>query len=69
MNLGVIVSAVAFSATTALAHGIGALLQKNVGASVTIKKNRDTVIKGTDASGICQIFQKLKRANLVWPHR
>jgi hypothetical protein len=53
MDLGAVVSAiVASGATVALANGVAAWLQKNLGASVTIKKNGETVIKNTNASGI-----------------
>ena len=53
MDLGAVVTAiVASGATAALANGVAAWLQKNLGASVTIKKNGETVIKNTNASGI-----------------
>jgi small-conductance mechanosensitive channel len=61
MDLGTVLTAVVASgAATALANGIAAWLQKNLGASVTIKKNGETVIKGTNASGIALILDKLK---------
>ena len=44
----------------ALANGVAAWLQKNLGAIVTIKKNGETVIKNTNASGIALILDKLK---------
>jgi Effector Associated Constant Component 1 len=61
MDLGTLLTVVVSSgAATALASGIAAWLQKNLGASVTIKKNGETVIKGTNASGIALILDKLK---------
>ena len=61
MDLGTVLTVVVSSgAATALAHGIAAWLQKNLGASVTIKKNGEAIIKGTNASGIALILDKLK---------
>jgi hypothetical protein len=61
MDLGTLVTVIISSgAATALAQGVSTWLQKNLGASVSIKKNGETVIKGTNASGIALILQQLK---------